>query len=166
MQSRDNENTGRTSFSQEIQPVRDRLEVADALYRFAAGIDFADADLLCSAFSEDAVANFHDTAVRWGFDFPLLEGRDIIVQALLGSVGQLDTTHTVTNPRATIDGDSAMLRALVEAQHLPPGDHRRHALLKSQYDVRLVRAGERWAIQHMIIDIIWHTGDLTVITGG
>jgi len=47
---------------------RDRLEIADALYRFAAGIDFNDADLLTSAFAENAVAD-HTSATKLGIEF-------------------------------------------------------------------------------------------------
>lgn len=46
---------------------RDRLEIADALYRFAAGIDFNDADLLTSAFAENAVADFTPKARKVGY---------------------------------------------------------------------------------------------------
>jgi hypothetical protein len=80
------------------------------------------------------------------------------------SISDLDTTHSVTNPRVTrYDGQSASLFALVEAQHLPRADHARHLLLKNLYAVELSRAGDRWVIDHMRIDTVWRTGDPAVL---
>ena len=143
----------------------DKLAVADALYRFAAGIDLRDKVLLASAFSADAVSDFRPAAAKAGFEYPVLEGRDIIVGALVNSLSQLDTTHSVSNPRVHIDGDTAHLDALVEAQHVPSGDHSRHYLMKNRYDVDLVRRGEAWVIQKVTIDNVWRSGDPGVLAG-
>jgi len=71
-------------------PTKPAIAVADALYRFAAGIDFNDADLLTSAFAENAVADFTPSATKLGIEFPVLEGRESIVR-VTNSVAQLDT---------------------------------------------------------------------------
>lgn len=118
----------------------DRFAVVDALYRFAAGIDLRDKTLLASALAENAVSDFRPAAARGGFEYPVIEGRDIIVAALATSLDQLDTTHSVSNPRVTLDGDTARLDALVEAQHVLRTDPSRHYLMKNRYDVELVRA--------------------------
>ncbi|MEJ5282824.1 hypothetical protein WH299_26570 [Pseudomonas sp. MYb541] len=55
----------------------------------------------------------------------MLEGCDTIVAALSGALSQLDTTHSV-NARVTLEGGSARLDALVEAQHVPQSDPSRH----------------------------------------
>ncbi|MFH8381382.1 nuclear transport factor 2 family protein [Kitasatospora sp. NPDC018058] len=61
-----------------------------------------------------------------------MSGRDTIVDTILGMfTGRVDTTHQVTNPRITVDGDTARLTALVEAQHLLIADPTKHALLKT-----------------------------------
>lgn len=150
---------------QMILEVRDRLEISDALYRFGAGIDFNRADFLESAFSVDAVADFAPAARKVGLDFPLLSGREMIIQVLTTTVGLLDTTHSVANPRIQITGDTAKLYAIVEAQHLPPQDHTRHFLMKNQYEVSLVRSGEQWVISNMVIDNVWFTGEPNVLVG-
>ena len=147
--------------------LRDRVEIIDALYRFALGQDIKDADLLASAFAADAVLDFRPAAARWGAEPPLMSGRDTIVSTILGLfTGRVDTTHQVTNPRVSIDGDTARLTALVEAQHLLTADHRTHALLKNLYAVDLVRDGDRWVIHRMRIDNVWLTGDPTAIFSG
>lgn len=83
----------------------------------------------------------------------------------MGSLNQIDTTHSVSNPRVSIDGDKAVMDALVEAQHLPLNNHSRHYLMKNRYDVELVRQGDVWVIQRVTIDNVWRTGDPTVLTG-
>jgi hypothetical protein len=138
-------------------------QVVDALYRFGAGQDLDDRALFESAFAPHAVVDFTQPARRFGATITPFEGRDTITGIILGTVASLDTTHTVTNPRVKLAGDRAELFALVEAQHLPKGDHGRHLLLKNIYTVTLVRDGVRWAIEHMVIRNVWFTGDPTVL---
>jgi septum formation inhibitor-activating ATPase MinD len=151
--------------STHFQEIADKFAVVETLYRFAAGIDLRDNELLASAFAEDAVSDFGPAAAKAGFEYPVLEGRDTIVSALSGSLGQIDTTHSVSNPRVSIDGDSAHMDALVEAQHVLQNDHSRHYLMKNRYDVELVRQGALWLIQRVTIDNVWRTGDPAVLSG-
>ncbi|WPB57161.1 nuclear transport factor 2 family protein [Xylophilus sp. GOD-11R] len=145
--------------------VADRLAVVDALYRFAAGIDQKDADLLRSAFTDDAVSDIRPAAAKAGFEYPVLEGRETIVSALSGSLAPIDTTHSVSNPRVHLQGDQAHLDALVEAQHVPEHDHARYYLMKNRYSVDLVRHGAVWLIRCIVVDNVWRTGDPSVLTG-
>jgi septum formation inhibitor-activating ATPase MinD len=142
----------------------DRLAVVDALYRFAAGIDLRDESLLSSSLAENAVSDFRPAAAKAGFEYPVIEGRDAIVAALTTSLATLDTTHSVTNPRVTIDGDNARLDALVEAQHVPRHDHTRHYLMKNRYDVELARKGDVWVITRNTVDNVWRSGDPAVLS--
>jgi hypothetical protein len=75
----------------------------------------------------------------------------------------LDTTHTVTNPRTEIHGDTAKLYAMVEPRQLHPKDHSRYCLIKNRYDVDLVRNGKHWVIKKMIVTAAWFTGDTRVV---
>lgn len=143
----------------------DKLMAVDALYRFASGIDLRDQSLLASALAENAISDFRPAAAKAGFDYPVIEGRDVIVAALRASLATLDTTHSVTNARVTIDGDTARLDALVEAQHVPRSDPTRHYLMKNRYDVELARAGDGWVITRNTVDNIWRTGDIAVLAG-
>lgn len=142
----------------------DRLAVVEALYRFAAGIDRRDWELLASSLAEDAVSDFRPAAAKAGFDYPVIEGRTNIVAALSGSLARLDTSHSVSNPLVTIDGDIARLDALVEAQHVPVDDPSRHYLMKNRYDVELARQGDRWVITRNTVDNIWRDGDVGVMS--
>ena len=149
------------------QELRDRAEIVDALHRFGLGQDLKDKDLFASAFAEDAELDFRPAAAKWGARPPVMVGRETIVATILAMfAGRVDTTHQVTNPRVTVDGDTARLTALVEAQHLLSTDHGTHALLKNLYTVELVRDGHRWVIRRMRIENTWYTGDPTAIFGG
>jgi hypothetical protein len=141
----------------------DMHEVIDALYRFGAGQDRRDRGLFESAFAADAILDFTQPAQRFGVTLPPFEGRTAIADTVLGTTADLDTTHSVTNPRVTLAGDHATLFALVEAQHLPKTDHSRHLLLKNFYRVDLSRSGPRWVIDRMRIDNVWFTGDPAVL---
>jgi hypothetical protein len=147
-----------------VRELRDRTEVLDALYRFGLGQDLKDGALFGSAFASDAELDFRPAAAKWNARPPLISGRDTIVTTILGMfTGRVDTTHQVTNPRVAVDGDTARLTALVEAQHLLTADHGVFALLKNPYDVDLVRDGERWVIHRMRIDNAWFIGDPAAI---
>ncbi len=143
---------------------RDRIEIIDALYRFGAGQDLGDRALFESAFSRDATVDFTAPARRLGVTIPVFEGRQSITDVIFTTIADLDTTHTVTNPRVTAyDGERASLFALVEAQHLPRIDHSRHLLLKNIYRVELSRDARQWVIDHMKIHNVWLTGDPAVL---
>jgi hypothetical protein len=143
----------------------DHLGVTDALYRFAAGQDLGDKELFHSAWAADAELDFVQPAKRLGVDLPVFRGRDTITESIMGSVGALTTTHTVTNPRVTMaaGADAAMLFALVEAQHLPKADPTRHLLLKNFYWCDLVREAQTWRISRMRIENAWMHGDPKVL---
>ncbi|MGW5715453.1 nuclear transport factor 2 family protein [Amycolatopsis sp. NPDC003865] len=146
--------------------LHDRTGIIDALYRFGLGQDLKDRELFASSFAPDAELDFRPAAARWGAEPPLMTGRDAIVDTILALFsGRVDTTHQVTNPRVTVDGDTARLTALVEAQHLLSADHSTHALLKNRYDVHLVRDGDRWVMRRVVIENAWYTGDPAAIFG-
>ena len=148
-----------------LKNTADKIAVVEALYRFAAGIDLRDQDLLASALAEDAVSDFGPAAAKAGFEYPVLEGRMNIVAVLSEALKLLDTTHSVSNPRVTLDGDKARLDALVEAQHVSRSDPSRHFLMKNRYDVELVRQGDVWVIQRTTVDNVWRSGDPAVLSG-
>jgi hypothetical protein len=147
------------------QHAADRLAVAEALYRFTAGIDLRDKELLASSLAMNAVSDFRPAAAKAGFEYPVIEGRERIVSALTASLATLDTTHSVSNPRVRIDGDTARMDVLVEAQHIPRSDPSRHYLMKNRYDVELARDGDVWVITRNTVDNVWRSGDPAVLSG-
>jgi ketosteroid isomerase-like protein len=148
-----------------VRRLHDTHEVVDALYRFAAGQDQRDLALFLSAFAPDATLDFTQPAERHGGQVPVMAGRDAIA-GILEVLRPLVTSHTVTNPRATVDGDRATLSALVAAQHVDRADPHRHLLLENTYDVTLARDGDGFVITSMIIRNLWSDGDPSVLFGG
>ena len=143
----------------------DQLEVTDALYRFGAGVDHNDAGLLASAFSEDAVVDFGPCGRKMGLEFPLLTGGETIVHFLGANAGTQTTTHVITNARVDVEGHAAKLRALVDATHLPSGDHSRRCRMMNWYELELIKDGRLWRIRRLVIDNAWFTGDPQVLLG-
>ena len=151
----------------QAQLAADRYEIADALHRFAFGLDHGDADSLSSALTEDCVLDFRPAGKKLGLDFPRLTGRKAIVDALIPLLGPLDSSHTVTNFQIEIDDDSATLYCYVMAQHFMPREGPRpgteNALLMNRYDCQLVRDDQRWRFRQIIIDNAWAQGNPEIL---
>ena len=145
----------------------DRYEIADALHRFAFGLDHGDADSLTSAFTEDCVLDFRPAGKKLGLDFPKLTGRQAIVDTLIPLLGPLDTSHTVSNVQIEISEDSATLYCYVLAQHFMPREGPRpgteNALLMNRYDGQLARDGQKWRFKQIIIDNAWAQGNPEIL---
>ena len=137
----------------------------DALYRFGSGVDHNDADLLASAFSDDATVDFGPCGRAMGLDFPLLTGGGTIVGFLCSNAEKQTTSHVITNGRARIDGNLAVLRTLVDATHLPKDDHSRRCQMMNWYDVDLVKEPDLWRMRRVVISNVWFTGDVQVLLG-
>jgi len=145
----------------------DRYEVADALYRYAFGLDCGSVDSLASALTEDCVLDFRPAGQKLSRGFPLITGRQAIIDFVLPLIGPLDTTHTATNLQIEITDDSATLSAYVMSQHFMPrqGSQRgaENALLMNRYDCELARVGEKWRFKRITIDNIWSQGNPEII---
>jgi SnoaL-like domain len=145
----------------------DRYDIADTLHRYAFGLDHSDADSLASAFTEDCIFDFRPAGKKLGIDFPKLNGREAIVNALIPFLGPLDTSHTVSNLQIEISDDSATLYAYVMSQYFMPreGCRRRseNALLMNRYDCELVRDGQKWRLKRVTIDNAWAQGNPEIL---
>jgi hypothetical protein len=149
------------------QLANDRYEIADALHRFAFGLDHGDADSLASALTEDCVLDFRPAGRKLELDFPKLIGRDVIVEALIPLLGPLDTSHTVSNLQIEISENTATMYAYVMGQHFMPREGSRrgseNALLMNRYDCELVRDDQKWRFKRVAIDNAWVQGDPEIL---
>ena len=149
------------------QLAADRYEIADALHRFAFGLDHGDADSLTSALTENCILDFRPAGKKLELDFPKLTGRQSIVDALLPLLGPLDTSHAVSNLQIEVGEDSATLYAYVLAQHFMPRQGSRpgseNALLMNRYDCELIRDGEKWRFKRVMIDNAWAQGNPEIL---
>ena len=149
------------------QLAHDRYEIADTLHRYAFGLDHGDADSLASAFAEDCLFDFRPAGRKLKIDFPKLNGREAIVNALIPFLGPLDTSHTVSNLQIEVSVDSATLYAYVMSQHFMPREGCRrgseNALLMNRYDCELVRDGQKWRFKRVTIDNAWAQGNPEIL---
>lgn len=149
------------------QLTNDRYEVAEALYRYAYGLDHDNAEALGSALSEDCVLDFRPANKKLHLDFTVVSGRQAILDSVLPFIGPLDTTHSASNLRIEISGDSASLSAYVLAQHFMPRQGSRpgaeYALLMNRYDCELSRDGEKWRFKRITIDNAWCQGNPEIL---
>lgn len=149
------------------QLASDRYEIADALHRFAYGLDHNDAESLESAFTEDCSFDFTPAGAKLGLEFPKLNGRDAVVEALTSLLGPLDTSHTISNLQIKIDGDSATLNTYVMAQHFMPGEGpcrgTENALLMNRYYCEAVRDGDKWRMRRVKIHSAWADGNPEIL---
>lgn len=149
------------------QLANDRYEIADALHRYAFGLDHGDADSLASAFMDDSILDFTPAGKKLELNFPKLTGRQTIVDALIPLLGPLDTSHTVSNLQIEVSDHSASLYAYVMAQHFMPrqGSQRGadNALLMNRYDCELVRDGQKWRFKRVTIDNAWAQGNPQIL---
>src|SRR3954467_8556332 len=99
------------------QLANDRYEIADALHRYAFGLDHGDADSLASALTEDCVFDFRPAGKRLHLALRLINGRQAILDSVLPLMSTLDTTTRASNLQIEISDDSATLTAYVMSQH-------------------------------------------------
>lgn len=145
----------------------DRYEIADALHRYAFGLDRDDTNSLASALTEDCILDFRPADKRLHLDFPLMNGREAILDSVLPLIGPLDTSHTATNLQIEIRDDCATLCACVMSQHFMPREGSRrgaeNALLMNRYNCELVRDGQKWRFKRITIENIWSQGNPDIL---
>src|SRR5881398_263123 len=104
---------------------------------------------------------------RLCLDFPVMTGRQAILDSVLPLIGPLDTSHTATNFQIEISDDSATLSAYVMSQHFMPREGSRrgaeNALLMNRYDCELTRDGQKWRFNRITIDNAWSQGDPEIL---
>ena len=131
----------------------------------SAGVDHGETSLLATAFHADATVDFGPCGRKMGLEFPLLVGREIIVDFLGATAKTQTTTHVITNGRAQVDGDTAVLRALVDATHLRKSEPSRRCRMVNWYEAKLAKKTHVWRMCGLVIDNAWFTGDPQVLLG-
>jgi uncharacterized protein YciI len=145
-----------------FQAAADGIE--QALIRFAAGQDLQDAELLATAFSEDAVLDFTQPAGELGVRAKIMGGRKDIVDTITKVTAPLITSHTITNVRVNrLDGDTAHAQALIEAMHVDRKKPVRRLLLKNLLTISAERIGPRWQIRSLTFRNLWREGEPSVL---
>jgi 3-phenylpropionate/cinnamic acid dioxygenase small subunit len=117
---------------------RDRQEIADALLRYATGIDRRDWTLFRRVFTDDCELDYGEIGTWKGADAVTEFMRQ--AHALAGR-----TMHRLTNQVITVDGDSAEARTYVDAL-IMLADNNSGVNAAGFYDDEFVRTEQGWQI--------------------
>jgi SnoaL-like domain len=140
----------------------DKKAVAETVYRYATGVDRRDWALYRSLFADTVSVDFS------GFD-PHLEPRVVSADDWVAGIvplftGLAATQHTMTNPRAVVDGDEAAITMDVQAHHVHDlDDPASWYTVGGHYENTLVRIDGRWLLTGVRLTVNWSAGDPAVM---
>ncbi len=142
-------------------PTADRLDVCEAVYLYATGVDTRDWGLYRSAFCDDIqvdMSSFNGTA-------PRSTTADAWVRGVVPIFTGLDASqHSMTNPRVTLDGDRATCTVYMQADHvLERRGEPVFFTIGGYYIDTLERVGERWRISSVTLTVLWRRGDASIM---
>ncbi len=132
--------------------------MAETVYRYATGVDRRDWALYRSLFTDTVAVDFSS------FD-PQLAPRVVRTDDWVAGIvplftGLAATRHTMTNPRAVVDGDEATITMDVRAHHVhDPDDPASWYTVRGHYDDALVRVDSRWLLSGVRLTVTWSAGD-------
>lgn len=146
----------------------DREAAIDAVIRFVCALDEGDSELSASSLTKDALMDLSPFR-KAGMKARTVHGREEVVDILMSAVGRpLDTTHSATNIRCTVDGDKADLSCCILAQHFkggqgPSPEFQDYWFNGNQYKCDIVRDGDLWRISKVLITPVWTLGNPEVM---
>lgn len=142
------------------QTLLDRLEIAEALARYAYGIDDRDFEVVRALFTTDAHLDYtasggpaadRDKVIAW-------------IESGMGVVGP--SQHLVTNVVVDLDGDEATSRCLLFNPMIMPLKDPLLLYLGGGYRDDWRRTDDGWRIVHRVQEIVWSSnGPVGTIPG-
>ena len=136
----------------------EELAVAETVYRYATGVDRRDWALYRSLFADTVAID----CSSYDSDLPLRQmSADEWVAGLVPLfTGLAATQHSMTNPLATIDGDTAAITMYVQAHHVfDPTDAASWYTIGGYYEDTLARVDGRWLLTGVRLTVTWRAGD-------
>jgi hypothetical protein len=147
--------------SSRISQLVDERDILDTVHRFAAGMDLREWDAYRSVFVDEIEVDY--TSYRGG------EVLRMAADAWVDRVRRrfatmIATQHMLTNHRIEIDGDEALCRTYLEAQHVALVDGVEDwCLIGGEYHDRLRRTPDGWKIVLKRLDVRWITGNRAIL---
>ncbi len=139
---------------EELRRLVDRQQIVDVTLAYTYALDAKDWDALDDVFTVDATAFLTEE----------LDGREAIKGRVTRALESLDLSqHMVANHDVRIDGDSAVCRCYLQAQHVreaAPGPP--NFIVAGRYDDRFVRTSVGWRIARRELTIMWTEGNPSV----
>jgi ketosteroid isomerase-like protein len=135
-----------------IQQLLDKQEIREVIYRYCRGADRMDAELMRSAYHDDAVDDHG--AIRGG--------RDDYVETVMRVLEQnyLSTSHAIGNQLIELTGDHAHVESYFVAVHThEPDGILTQDTVYGRYVDRFEHRGGRWGIVHRTVVIDSYNSD-------
>ena len=134
---------------EELKELRDRLDVSDAVTRYAFALDQANWEALGSVFAEEV----HLEMPHVEAGAPAISCREFVELARQTVGGFEATHHLIPNHLVEVDGDRAVCKAYAHAWHSVPTDRgvADYVLVRGFYEFGLVRTPNGWLIDRMVI---------------
>jgi ketosteroid isomerase-like protein len=150
---------GVSAATPDLQDIVDEHEIVKVVLRYCRALDTKDWQLLDDVFMVDATADLAAPSPLVG-----IEAIRARIRAALENLGL--SQHLVGNHEVSVDGDTAVHRCYLQAQHV-----RRAAsggpnyIVAGRYEDRLVRTERGWRIVHRTLVVMWTEGNLAVARG-
>ena len=143
----------------------DKLAVAETIYRYAVGIDKRDFTLYRSIFAPQIAIDFTSYS---GGHAAVMHADEWVARVRPLFTGLAATQHSMTNPIADIDGDTATCRMYMQAHHVyRPDDPTSWFTIGGYYDDTLVRSDDGpagWLLTGVTLTVLWRSGDPAIMT--
>jgi ketosteroid isomerase-like protein len=131
-----------------IRAIQDRLDITDALYRYASTIDRFDWDGLRAVLADDIVA-------RYGNADPV-EGGEAVAEWISGfCAGVVWQHHLLSVYHVEVDGDHAKALVYHTSHQLFGDEPEAPKLLVGRYHNELRREDDGWKISTLLLEIVW-----------
>lgn len=143
--------------AQDLQGLLDHHAIVATAIRYTWALDMREWDQLDDVFLPDATACF-----MGGDPHP---DRNSIKARISSALGRMDhSQHIVSNHQVTIDGDHAIHRCYMQAQHVRKDvDGGSNYIIAGRYEDTMVRVAAGWRISHRDLIMMWGDGNPEVI---
>lgn len=145
----------------------DRSEVERVICDYGTGLDTKDWRLWRSIFTDEVQVKLRHAAkaafTGLGPDWVSMTAKEWVEGRRVLFTGLATTQHQMSNPRATIDGDTATCVMYVQAIRFMPGEPDTEYTLGGYYRDDLVRTLGGWKIARVNLNVTWERGDATIL---
>jgi len=130
------------------QLLQDRLDVADAIYRYASTIDTWDTEGLRAVLADDLWAQYGNAEP--------IAGGDTVAEWIASATKDLAWQHHLLSVYHTdIDGDTANALTYHTSYQLPKDDPTTVFVLVGRYHQQLRRGTKGWQLTRIVFEILW-----------
>jgi hypothetical protein len=156
----------------ELRRLRDRMDIAEVMTRYATGVDTRDGGLLRGCFANEveiqasSAGRLHEVFVSTGFAAGLQMDRERWIDHLVQGMSAFAVTqHMIGNHFIEFAENEAVCTAYLRAMHFaatqfpgsPPYE------VGGYYRNTLVRSADGWKIRRWTLTCTWETGDASVL---